>query len=113
VIGRLLDQAGLRRHPRPAHSAHHHRATDQRLQARATQLGFPDLPAYLTDRVVEQAWSLTQVASELDVNAKTVRGRLDRFGLRRSRQTPAQRDGSQRAAARTGRGAGAAGGAAG
>jgi AraC-like DNA-binding protein len=98
VVGRLLDQAGLRR-PRPAHSAHHRRATDQRLQARVVQLGFPGLDAYLADRVVGQAWSLAQVASELGINAKTVTDRLDRHGLRRSRQTPAQRDGSRRAAA--------------
>ncbi len=99
VIGRLLGQASLRP-PRPAHSAHHRRATDQRLHARAAQLGFPDLPAYLADRVAGQAWSLAQIASELGINEKTVRDRLDRCELRRTRQTPAQRDGSQLAAAR-------------
>jgi hypothetical protein len=49
--------------------------------------------------VIGQAWSLAQAASELGINTKTVRDRLDRDGLHRSRQTPAQRDGSRRAAA--------------
>ncbi len=101
VIGRLLDQAGIRRSPPPARGAHQrHRATDQRLTDRATQLGFASLQAYLADRVVQQAWSLAQVASELGTDPATVRDRLDRCGLRRSRQTPAQRDGSRRAAER-------------
>ncbi len=38
--------------------------------------------------MVGQAWSLAQLASELGINAKTVRDRLDRCGLRRSRHTP-------------------------
>ena len=101
VIGRLLGQAGLRRRPREASRASRRRhATDQRLQARVVQLGFPGLRAYLDDRVAGQAWSLAQVAGELGSNARTIRNRLDRCGLRRSRPTPAQRDGSRRAAAR-------------
>jgi len=101
VIGRLLAQAGHGRPPRPTHSAHQRRhATDQRLTSRAVQLGFTDLPAYLADRVAQQAWSLAQIASELGINEKTVRDRLDRCELRRRRHTPAQRDGSQLAAAR-------------
>jgi AraC-like DNA-binding protein len=95
VIGRLLSHAGLRRsHGQPTAPT-----TAQRLRTRVVQLGFPGLHAYLADRMVGQAWSLAQVASELGINAKTVRDRLDRCGLRRSRHTPAQRDGRQRAAA--------------
>jgi len=79
VIGRLLDQAGIRRSPRPVRSAHQRRrATDQRLTERAAQLGFPNLQAYLTDRVSRQAWSLAQVADELGIHRDTVRDRLDR-----------------------------------
>ena len=101
VAGRLLDQAGVRRSPRPARIAHQrHHSTDRRLTDRAAQLGFASLPAYLADRVVQQAWSLAQVASELGTNPRTVRDRLDRCGLRRTRQTPAQRAGSRRSAAR-------------
>jgi len=100
VAGRLLDQAGVRRAPRPARIAHQRRTTDQHLTDRAAQLGFASLPAYLADRVVQQAWSLAQVASELGTNPRTVRDRLDRCGLRRTRQTPAQRAGSRRSAAR-------------
>ncbi len=101
AIGRLLDQAGIRRSPRPARSTHQrHHSTDRRLTDRAAQLGFASLPAYLADRVVQQAWSLARVASELGTNPKTVRDRLDRYGLRRTRQTPAQQAGSRRSAQR-------------
>ncbi len=97
---RQLDQAGVRRSPRAARSAHQRRRTDQRLEARAAQLGFASLHAYLTDRVTLQAWSLAQVARDLGSDPATVRDRLDHHGLRRTRQTPAQRDGSRRAAER-------------
>lgn len=99
VIGRLLVQAGIRRCPRPLRGAHQRRATEQRLTQRAAQLGFASLQAYLADRVVQQAWSLARVASELGTDPKTIRERLDHHGLRRTRHTPAQRDGSRRAAA--------------
>jgi hypothetical protein len=65
VIGRLLVQAGIRRSPWPARGAHRRHATGQRLTQRAAQLGFASLPAYLADRVVQQAWSLARVVSGL------------------------------------------------
>jgi len=101
VVSRLLDQAGIRRSPRPARSTHQRRhSTDRRLTDRTIQLGFPSLQAYLADRVVQQAWSLARVASELGTDPATVRDRLDRYGLRRTRPTPAQQAGSRHAAQR-------------
>ena len=37
--------------------------------------------------MTRQGWPLTQVASELGINEDTVRDRLDRHGLRRTKQT--------------------------
>jgi len=50
------------------------------------QLGFADLGAYLSDRVTQRTWTLTQVAGELGVNRGTVRDRLNADGLRRSKR---------------------------
>ncbi len=88
VVRRLVDQAGIRRSPRPARSARQRRrATDQHLTQRARQLGFASFQAYLVDRTTRQAWPLTQVASELGIHSDTVRDRLDRHGLRYTKQT--------------------------
>jgi len=51
------------------------------------QLGFADLEAYLVDRVTERAWTLIQVADERGIDRNTVKDRLDRHGLCRTRQT--------------------------
>ena len=61
-------------------------ATDQHLTERAGQLGFADLGVYRADRVTQQAWPLSQVASELGIHPDTVRDRLERYGLRRTKQ---------------------------
>ncbi len=88
VARRLLDHAGLTPPPRRLSAAHQRRsATDQHLAARAARLGFASLHAYLADRMTRQGWPLTQVASELGINEDTVRDRLDRHGLRRTKQT--------------------------
>jgi len=88
VARRLLDHAGLTPPPRRLSSSHQRRrATDQHLAARAAQLGFASLHAYLADRMTRQGWPLTQIASELGINEDTVRDRLDRHRLRRTRQS--------------------------
>ena len=88
VIRRLIDQAGIHRSVQRVRSGRQRRrATDQRLTERAVQLGFASLQAYLADRVTGRAWTLTQVASELGIDRNTVRDRLDRHGLRRTRHT--------------------------
>jgi hypothetical protein len=98
VARRLLGHAGLTPPPRRISAARQRRgATDQHLAARAAQLGFASLPAYLVDRVTQQAWPLTKVAGELGVNRDTVRDRLDRHGLAPQRATarPAAATGRQ------------------
>jgi transcriptional regulator of acetoin/glycerol metabolism len=88
VARRLLDHAGLTPPPRRVTSARQRRdTTDQRLTTRAAELGFVSLQAYLVDRATRQEWPLPQVASELGIDRNTVRDRLDRHGLRRTKQT--------------------------
>lgn len=53
-----------------AHQRRH--ATDQRLTARATQLGFIDVQAYLADRLGVRAWPLAEVTAELGAHRVTV-----------------------------------------
>jgi len=88
VIRRLIDQAGIQRSSPKVRSARQRRlATDRRLTERAAQLGFASLQAYLVDSVARQGWKLILVASELGIDRDTVRDRLDRLGLRGTRQT--------------------------
>ncbi len=87
VVRRLIDEAGIHRaSPKARSTRSRRRATDQHLTQRAAGLGFASLQAYLIDRTTRQAWTLTQIASELGVDRNTVRDRLDRYGLRRARQ---------------------------
>jgi transcriptional regulator of acetoin/glycerol metabolism len=51
----------------------------------ASSLASPQV--YLVDRVTQQRWPLTQVTSELGIDRNTIRSRLDRHGLRRTKQT--------------------------
>jgi hypothetical protein len=51
--------------------------------------------AYLVDRVVQQAWPLTDVAAELAAHRLTVRRLLDSYGIRWVRRTPAERAASE------------------
>jgi hypothetical protein len=88
VIHRLVVQAGIHRcSPMVRSARQRRRSTDQRVAERAGQLGFADLAAYLADRVTRQRWLLTEVADELGIHPDTVSDRLDRYGLRRTRQT--------------------------
>jgi hypothetical protein len=54
-------------------------------QARAAELGFASLQAYLADRAVTRRWPTTMIARELGVQPATVHDRLDRHGLPRQR----------------------------
>jgi hypothetical protein len=94
-----LARQGVRLAPRPQRlAAQRRRHTEERVAARVAALGFPDVEAYLTDRVVEQGWLLAEVAVEVGAHRVTVRRLLDRYGIRRVRRTP-----SERAAADEGR----------
>ena len=86
VVRRLLDTAGITPSPRQVTAAHTRRATtDQQLTTRAAELGFASLQAYLADRAAARRWPSTMIARELGVQPATVRDRLDRHGLPRSR----------------------------
>jgi hypothetical protein len=94
-----LARQGVRLAPRPQRlAAQRRRYTEERVAARVAALGFPDVEAYLTDRVVEQGWLLAEVAVEVGAHRVTVRRLLERHGIRRVRRTP-----SERAAADEGR----------
>jgi hypothetical protein len=94
-----LMRLGVRLAPRPQRLARQRRRhTEERIAARVAALGFADVGAYLLDRVVERAWLLAEVATELAAHRLTVRRLLDRHGIRRVRRTPAER-----AAAESGR----------
>jgi hypothetical protein len=87
VTRRLIDEAGIHR-PHGLLAAPVSAAapsTSASRSGRPARLRQP--AAYLVDRVTRQAWSLTQVASELGIDGNTVRDRLNRHGLRRTRQT--------------------------
>lgn len=87
VLRRLIVEAGIHRStPKVRSARQRRRATDQPLTERAAQLGFPGVQAYLADRVAERAWTLPQIAAELSIDRNTVRDRLDRYGLRPTKQ---------------------------
>jgi hypothetical protein len=88
----VLARSGVRLASRPQRlTAQRRRYTEQRIAARVAQLGFADVRAYLVERVIEQAWLLSEVAAELAAHRPTVRRLLDRHGIRRVRRTPDER----------------------
>lgn len=71
----VLARSGVRLASRPQRlTAQRRRYTEQRIAARVAQLGFADVRAYLVERVIEQAWLLSEVAAELAAHRLTVRG---------------------------------------
>jgi AraC-like DNA-binding protein len=88
----VLARSGVRLAPRTQRlAAQRRRHTEQRIAARVAELGFADVGSYLTDRVVQQAWLLAEVAAELGAHRLTVRRLLDRYGIRRVRRTAMER----------------------
>jgi hypothetical protein len=71
---------------------HRRRTTDQQLAARAVELGFPSLWAYLADRAVTQRWSPRSLVCTQPRRAT----RLDQHGLPRRRATVRPRRATQR-----------------
>jgi hypothetical protein len=87
-----LSRLAVRLAPRPQRlAAQRRRYTEERIAARVAALGFPDVGAYLLDRVLEQGWLLVEVAAELAAHRLTVRRLLDCYGIRRVRRTFADR----------------------
>jgi AraC-like DNA-binding protein len=86
-----LSRLAVRLAPRPQRLAQQRRRyTEERITVRVAALGFPDVEAYLVDRVIERAWLLADVAAELGAHRVTVRRLLDHHGIRRVRRTPAE-----------------------
>jgi hypothetical protein len=87
-----LARSGVRLAPRPQRlAAQRRRYTEERIAARVAALGFADAGTYLVDRIPERGWLLAEVAAELAAHRVTVRGLLDRHGIRRVRRTTAER----------------------
>jgi hypothetical protein len=98
VLRRLLSEADIQRPPQHAGAVKRRHTTDQRMTTRAAGLGFSTLKAYLADRVVDRGWPLAEVVGEFGVHARTVRSRLNTYGLRRQRPTPRQAAANRHAA---------------
>jgi hypothetical protein len=63
-------------------------ATDRRLTARTSQLGFADLGVYLADRLLVRGWAPGRGTAELGAHRRTVWRLMDQHGIRRIRRTP-------------------------
>jgi AraC-like DNA-binding protein len=89
TVKRSLGQVGVTLPPRVEQLARQRRhATHQRLTARAAQLGFADVQAYLADRLLVRAWPLAEVTAELGAHRVTVRRLMDQHGIQRTRRSP-------------------------
>jgi hypothetical protein len=89
TVKRQLTRAGVTLPPRRQRLSRQRRhATERRLAARAAQLGFADVQAYLADRLLVRAWPLAEVTDELDAHRMTVRRLLDQHGIHRTRRSP-------------------------
>jgi AraC-like DNA-binding protein len=102
TVKRSLRQVGVRLLPRAERLARQRRhATDRRLTARTSQLGFADLRVYLADRLLVWGWLLAEVTAELGAHRRTVRRLMDQHGIRRIRRTPRELAASERAGKRS------------
>jgi hypothetical protein len=54
------------------------------------ELGFPNMRAYLADRLLEREWLLANVAAELSADRRTVRRLMHQAGVKRRRRTARQ-----------------------
>jgi AraC-like DNA-binding protein len=89
TVKRSLGQGGVTLLPRAERLARQRRhATQQRFAARAAQLGFDNVKAYLADRLVTRTWPLADVTAKLGAHRVTVRRLMDQHGIRRTRRTP-------------------------
>jgi AraC-like DNA-binding protein len=66
------------------------RHAQERIAARAAELGFADVRAYLEDRLIEREWLLVDVAAELGAHRGTVRLLMQQAGVTRRRRTARQ-----------------------
>lgn len=88
VIRRAIADHQLRVPPRREQLARQRqRAAQQRAAARVAELGFASMRAYLVDRLVAKAWTLTQVQGELGAAPATLRRLLEEHQIRRVAST--------------------------
>lgn len=77
--------------PRPERLAlQRRRYAEERIGARVVELGFADVRAYLTDRIIQREWLLADVAAELGAHRETVRRLMRGVGVQRRRRTARQ-----------------------
>jgi AraC-like DNA-binding protein len=91
TVTRALATVGVVLAPRPQRLAlQRRRHAEQRIAARVVELGFPDVRAYLEDRLLRQEWLLVEVAAELGAHRATVRRLMQQSGVQRRRRTTRQ-----------------------
>ncbi len=98
TMTKALATLGIVLPPRPQRLAlqrRHH--AEQQITRRVVQLGFHDLHAYLTDRVLHRQWPQAAVAAELGTHLVRVRDLIGQAGVRRAGPTARQRAVAQRA----------------
>jgi AraC-like DNA-binding protein len=72
------------------------RFAQQRIAKLVGDLGFPDVRAYLQDRLLGQEWLLAEVAAELAAHRATVRRLMRQTGVQRVRRTAKQEAAGER-----------------
>jgi AraC-like DNA-binding protein len=91
TVTQALTTLGVVLPPRPQRLAlQRRRHAEQRIGARVVELGFADVQAYLTDRIVRREWLLADVAAELGAHRETLRRLMRRVGVQRRRRTGRQ-----------------------
>jgi hypothetical protein len=91
TITQTLAALGIVLAPRPQRLARQRRRfTVERIAGRLVELGFPDVEAYLQDRLMRREWLLADVAAELGAHRATVRRLMEQAGVRRVRRTARQ-----------------------
>ncbi len=87
TVRRLMQQAGVQRHRRPARQvAERGRqvqsvAWQTRRGVRLAELGFADLAGYLQRRHVERGWSIKRMRAELGVGSSWLAAEMARLGI--------------------------------
>jgi AraC-like DNA-binding protein len=86
TVTQALATMGVVLPPRPQRLAlQRRRHAEQRIGARVVELGFAEVRAYLTDRIVQREWLLADVAAELGAHRETLRRLMRRVGVQRRR----------------------------
>jgi hypothetical protein len=70
TITRALATLGIVLPPRPQRLAlQRRRRAEERIAARVVEFGFPDMRAYLADRLLGREWVLAEVTAELSLDS--------------------------------------------